>query len=170
VASPGSYNVYRLNITANYGGVALIQLAEIELLGYLDNTPAVTAKRTPVAWLMVHVGTTNNYDAMELEDPDGDGSATWEEYQAGTEPLNGGSVFEILSVRYLGTSNELRWYGTTNSGVLKPFAVDGRTNLLLGNWNRIGSNLTRCATGTNLWIHTNAPATSTLLYRIVIPQ
>ena len=43
-------------------------------------------------------GFTNNFDAAELTDPDGDGALTWQEYQAGTDPRDPNSRFTVKDV------------------------------------------------------------------------
>ena len=135
----------------------------------VGDVPGYAPMGTPIAWLIANVGVTNDYAAMELQDPDGDRLATWEEYRAGTDPDDVGSVFKILGCHYLGPSNEIIWYGTTNSGVLTDFAVDLLTNLMDRPWQRVGSNLTRSATGINTWTHTNSPSEPPVFYRVVIP-
>jgi hypothetical protein len=52
---------------------------------------------TPVPWLQEH-GFTNDFEAAELGDPDGDGALTWQEYQAGTDPRDFNSKFMVESV------------------------------------------------------------------------
>lgn len=48
----------------------------------------------PVGWLLRH-GWTNQFDAAEQSDPDGDGMLTWQEWVAGCNPTNAGSCFRL---------------------------------------------------------------------------
>ena len=50
-------------------------------------SPLLASRETPLWWLAQY-GWTNNFDAVELADQDGDGVATWLEYLAGTDPTN----------------------------------------------------------------------------------
>jgi len=49
--------------------------------------PILTANGVPQPWLADH-GWTENFNQIEMEDSDGDGMLTWEEYIAGTNPTN----------------------------------------------------------------------------------
>jgi PKD repeat protein len=55
------------------------------------------AMGTPIEWLSGY-GLGPDYDAAELDDPDGDGFLTWEEYVALTDPTNGARFFAIRGV------------------------------------------------------------------------
>lgn len=52
-----------------------------------------TTTGVPHWWLAQH-GWTNNFEDAALDDPDGDGYATWQEYLAGTDPTNAASRFQ----------------------------------------------------------------------------
>lgn len=51
----------------------------------------------PETWLAAH-DVTNEFDAAELDDPDGDGAATWQEYFMGTHPGDPDSVLRLDSI------------------------------------------------------------------------
>jgi hypothetical protein len=59
----------------------------------------------------------------------------------------------------------VQWYGTTNSGVTNGFDMYRSTDLLSGVWQRVASNLTRSATGTNAWKDLAPPASPWRFYR-----
>mgnify|MGYP000327269660 FL=1 len=102
----------------------------------------------PVAWLVAN-GFTNAPDQEAMADQDGDGMATWQEFWAGTDPGNSGSVFEILEI---GTSSGrvyVVWTGGTN-GSMEPFRVLG-TDSITGQWVTLDGNVIRSQTGTNTW-------------------
>ena len=126
--------------------------------------PTHTARGTSIAWLTDH-GFTNNFDVAETNDPDHDGSMTWEEYAAGTDPTNYSSAFRIVDVSYHDGSNEVVWYATTNSGVYTPFDVYISSNLMSG-WSGTPcvTGLMRNPYGTNCWWHTNPPPDSPIFY------
>lgn len=124
---------------------------------------------TSIAWIVARLGYTNDYTAAELEDPDKDRALTWEEYQAGTDPLDSNSVFAVIYCGTVNGSNMLSWYGTTNSGVVTPFGVQRSTGLLVDAWTLIASNLFRDASGTNAWSDPSPPEDVPVCYRPSIP-
>ncbi len=123
----------------------------------------VTTYGTPHSWLAAH-GITNNYQAADIADLDGDGALTWQEYLAGTDPMDGSSVFRVFETHFQNGSNGVSWYGTTNSGVMTGFIIYRTTNLLDPAWLPVGTN-TRSATGTNIWWDNSQPAGMPLFYR-----
>jgi PKD repeat protein len=142
--------------------------------GFLDDLLATdidpdgaSTNGTSIRWLMEHVGVTNDYDALAAQDPDGDGSPNWAERIAGTRPLDAGSAFRVIGMGAVNGTNWLAWYGTTNGGVATPFAVERRTNLVTAG-ETVASNLTRNASGTNLWSDSNAPTGAPAFYRPLI--
>jgi hypothetical protein len=131
-----------------------------------DPAPPTAALGTPHSWLQ-SFGITNNYDAAELADPDHDGSPTWEEYQAGTNPNDPNSAFKISSISKTGADIELVWQGTTNSGLTTDFIIYRSTNLT--NWIEVGR-VARSPSGTNIWVGTVVPGTEPAFYRIGVAQ
>jgi len=132
----------------------------------LTIAPSNTARGVSVSWLIATIGYTNDYDRAETEDPDGDGLPTWQEYFAGTDPLDPSSLFRISELALYPGSNRLRWYGSTNSGVFSPFTVE-RTTHLAAPWVPVASNLARHPSGWNEWWDTNT--LPRLFYRIRLP-
>jgi len=51
----------------------------------------------PETWLAAH-DVTNDFDAAELDDPDEDGAATWQEYFMGTHPGDADSILRVDSI------------------------------------------------------------------------
>jgi hypothetical protein len=129
--------------------------------------PIQTSRGTSIDWLIRTIGYTNDYEKADQEDPDQDGQPTWSEYRAGTDPLNSASVFAFLALSLAGSSNELVWYGTTNSGVTAPFSVARGTNWTNLPWPVAVSNLARHPSGTNTWWDTNIVPSA--FYRVFIP-
>jgi alpha-tubulin suppressor-like RCC1 family protein len=56
----------------------------------------LAANNTPKWWLyQMNTNWSTNFDAAALGDQDGDGMPTWQEFIAGTDPLNGSSVLAL---------------------------------------------------------------------------
>lgn len=121
----------------------------------------VGAHNTPQWWLAQYTGggvSINNADT----DTDGDGAKEWEEYVAGTIPVNASSVLKVLSQQLLGTTNQVKWLGSSTA-LAPAYAVQESTNLV--SWTTIGTVLK--ITGTNVY-NGATPATSPRYYRVAI--
>ncbi|MDA0322284.1 MAG: hypothetical protein O2923_06150 [Verrucomicrobia bacterium] len=118
---------------------------------------------TPHWWLAQH-GQTNFEEDASI-DIDGDGQMAWEEYEAGTDPLDRQSVFRIVAQGSAQGSNWITWLGGNTS--LPPFQVYATTNLGLGasGWVAAGS-MSRSPDGTNTWHDTSTPSGVPVFYQI----
>ena len=93
---------------------------------------AYTASGVPQWWLGQY-GLTNDYEAASLDDPDGDGAQTWQEYVAGTLPLNADSVLK-LKLDMLPGTNSLSWHAQADRTYTLYYGtnlVEGITNILV---------------------------------------
>jgi hypothetical protein len=154
--------IYTLRLTANDG---FDQASDDVVVTVTDGTSTNTSHGTPYSWL-ASFGITNNFEAADLADQDGDSVPTWQEYLAGTDPTDRTSVFRIISAIMQEPNLELIWYGTTNSGVMTDFVILRATNLISAPWIPISTN-SRSANGTNIWMDPN-PVGNALFYRIKI--
>lgn len=68
---------------------------------------ARTSQGTPHYWL-AGLGWTNDFEAAALADSDGDGVPNWQEYIAGTDPLDSNSVLRV-GFRPRTNGTDLRW-------------------------------------------------------------
>jgi hypothetical protein len=85
---------------------------------------------TPTKWLYEKGLVDGDYDAAALSDTDQDGMLAWEEYVMGTDPTDGGSVFQVTPVISNGTTGGpiMRVYGNENliaNGDTTPAVEDG---------------------------------------------
>lgn len=89
----------------------------------------------PGSWFQTYYGTNNSTNAAELAnmDTDGDGLSGWQEYMAGTDPMNPASDFHITSLALTGGLNRVYWLGGTN-GALSPYHVEYKSNLTQSGW------------------------------------
>jgi hypothetical protein len=114
-------------------------------------------------WLEATVPTsTNDYDAAEMDDPDGDGFETWKEYWTGTDPMDGNSYFKLDGIHMSGTNVVLQWRHALVDPDILPITIIA-TDDLSGSWTPIGAWSPQ--NGMNIW--TNSSATY-LYYRICV--
>jgi len=74
---------------------------------------AVTSRGTPVPWL-VSYGWTNDFEAVDAGDADGDGMATWQEYVAGTNPVEALSALRLSVEATQPAGVRLSWPSAAN--------------------------------------------------------
>ena len=119
---------------------------------------------TPLWWLAQH-GHTNFEQDAEI-DLDRDGQSAWQEYEAGTDPLNRQSVFRIIAQGVDPGSNWITWLGGNTS--LPPFQVYATTNLSAetGAWHTAGV-VSRSPRGTNTWYDSPIAPGVPAFYRIL---
>lgn len=85
---------------------------------------AVSAHGTPQTWLDAY-GLSD-----EDADTDGDGAAAWQEYCAGTDPVDSRSLLTFTSAESGENQFVLRWQGVKG----KRYTVLSTTDLQSGNW------------------------------------
>jgi len=126
VTVPTTVTNNTLDITFISGAGSLPMVNAI--LVTLDETGLVSGPMGTPAWWLRQYGLTNNtIDVDELDDPDGDGAATWKEYVAGTDPTNGDSVFCVADASQ-SVSGRLEIVFATVTG--KTYRVTVATNLV----------------------------------------
>ncbi len=108
----------------------------------------------PDWWRLLYFGTVSNSMSAASLDPDGDGANNWQEYIAGTDPLNPASVFKFAaSASPVAGVFTLQWPSVVNkSYTLESTQTPGR------DWSVIASDL--IGNGQVMqWTDTNAAAT-----------
>jgi formylglycine-generating enzyme len=86
----------------------------------------VTTNSTPEWWLASHGLTNGDWNTEALDDQDGDGRSSWEEWIAGTDPTNAESVLAVNGcARGSDTGHIITWPSVSN----RWYAVDKVTNL-----------------------------------------
>jgi hypothetical protein len=99
-------------------------------------------------------------------DSDGDGMNNWQEYLAGTNPTNGGSVFKITSSQMTpATQFVLRWSSVSN----RLYDISRATNPATFVPVPGGTNLTATAPQ-NSWTDSVSRASPPALYRVRVHQ
>jgi uncharacterized protein (TIGR03790 family) len=106
---------------------------------------SLTAQGIPQWWL-ASCGWTDNFDVVELEDPDLDGMPTWQEYLADTQPTNADSCLRMELIYDGAGGLDLVWVGGT--GVVQYLERADRPG---GPWSVVETN--QPPTGrTNSWV------------------
>jgi hypothetical protein len=97
----------------------------------LTVVPAVTGNGTPHRWLNEYnLVAGGDYEAADLLDADGDGLLNWQEYVAGTDPTNSGSVLRLTGVASVDNGWVFDWQSVSG----KTYNVLFKTNLLDSVW------------------------------------
>lgn len=129
-------------------------------LGWIPATPRGTSYK----WLE-DSGITVDHDSADEGDLDGDGFATWQEYLAGTDPLNEHSFLYLTGLKSSGNGTEVSWHGTGH-GSSVPWSMYVSTNLSAG-WTLVESNsiARNPQNEINRWLDTSASNAPVRFYR-----
>jgi hypothetical protein len=96
--------------------------------------PSPPPHGTPIPWLLAY-GFTNNFDAAELSDPNGNGMPVWQEYLAGLDPLDPNSRFGVWTAFAPGQTPQIIF--STVAG--RTYRVETATTLT--NWMLLRDNM-----------------------------
>ena len=89
----------------------------------------------PKAWLTSYGLPTT--DPAALLDSDEDGQLNWQEYYAGTNPLNADSVFKITQVQTFGMQLLVHWQAVAG----KTYTIEYKADLTDSDWTPMGSGI-----------------------------
>jgi hypothetical protein len=129
--------------------------------------PNVSIHATPDWWLAAHGLTNKAFNLSALDDDDHDGLDNWQEYQAGTDPTNAFSSFQIIGQGQDHGSNYVLWTGGGCTD-LPPFSILRRTNIWQTSWDLAESIPRSPVSLTNIWYDPLSPPAA--FYRIEVPQ
>ncbi len=130
--------------------------------------PILASHDTPLWWLAQYGLVTNaaNWDALALEDSDGDLARNWEEYVAGTIPNDRESVLRLLTQRRQGDVNTITWQSSTNTH--GPYVVSASTNITYaGAWMVRSNAVAPHPSGTNTFLE-SVPGSLIRFYRVSV--
>lgn len=106
------------------GGTLSFNTATSDLV--LNLAVIATSKGTPYTWLDGYEITAGSgYEAADLIDSDSDGLLNWEEYRAGTDPTDPGSVLELNGFNATNEQHLISWQAVEG----KTYAVSHTTDL-----------------------------------------
>lgn len=163
VNANSAYLVHFDHFSASPNGTAMFRsTAQDGLITVGNRTGSSWHDGIPDTWRLLNFGTVSNELSAADADPDGDGASNWEEYIAGTNPLDGTSVFKFSPSAAPGVSGfALQW----SSAVNKLYTLQSAPSLG-GPWSTIATNL--AGNGQTLsWTDTNA-AGNALFYRALV--
>jgi hypothetical protein len=104
----------------------------------------------PYTWIdTTATNVVTDHESEIMDDPDGDGFTTWQEYWSGTDPNVADSHLKIDRVHFDGANVEIEWQHAHVSAGIPPVTVLATTNLSSGPWFRVGEKSP--ADGTNVW-------------------
>jgi hypothetical protein len=163
VTSNSAYLVHFDHFSASPNGLALFQTTVADGLITVGNrTGSSWHDGIPDTWRLLYFGTVSNVLSAAKADPDGDGASNWEEYIAGTNPLDALSVFKFSpSVAPAGGYFTLQWPSVVN----KVYTVQASSSPA-GGWTTIAGNLLGNSQ-TLQWTDTNS-STGARFYRALV--
>ncbi|OVE76407.1 hypothetical protein BVX97_01075 [bacterium E08(2017)] len=115
----------------------------------VEQQNVTTNHSVPYSWL-ASCDPTWTIDAENsiMEDHDGDGYATWQEYWAGTDPNDSSSHLKIDEIYIIDEQLYVKWRHSNPDPTLPPIAIFASTNLNIG-WEYMGQKSPEH--GTNTW-------------------
>ena len=139
--SPGEGLDFSWNRTGAGGAILSIETITLLITEVFDEEPTFTAQGTPHSYLELYysgLDADEDYAIAELSDSDGDGLRVWEEYQFGTNPLDGTSVTRIIRA-YLTDTNQLKLHWKSKLG--KSYSIYRNSSLDENGWHLIDSGI-----------------------------
>jgi hypothetical protein len=163
VTANSAYLVHFDHFSASPNGLALFHATVQDgLITVGKRTGSSWNDGIPDTWRLLYFGTVSNMQSAANADPDGDGASNWEEFIAGTNPLNAASVFEFLpGVAQGGSSFTLQWPSVFNKNYTLQSASSPN-----GGWSTVASNLIGNSQVLQ-WTDTNA-ASGARFYRAIV--
>jgi hypothetical protein len=163
VNTNSAYLVHFDHFSASPNGLALFHATVQDGLITVGNrTGSSWHDGIPDTWRLLYFGTVSNPLSAANADPDGDGASNWEEFIAGTNPMDAASVFKFLpGVAPAGGSFTLQWPSVVN----KVYTVQSAPSPA-GPWTTVAGNLIGNSQ-TLQWTDTNA-STQARFYRALV--
>jgi sugar lactone lactonase YvrE len=153
VTSNSAYLVHFDHFSASPNGIALFHATvQDALITVGDRSGSSWNDGIPDSWRLLWFGTISNALSAANADPDGDGASNWDEYVAGTNPLDATSVFQFLPGSSFAPSGfTLQWPSVVN----KHYTVQCSSSISPGNWTTLATNI--LGNGQTMqWTDTNA--------------
>ncbi len=163
VTANSSYLVHFEHFSASPNGLALFQSTITDGLITVGNrTGSSWGDGIPDTWRLLCFGTVSNLLSAANLDPDGDGASNWQEYVAGTNPMDPASVLRLTPLAPA-PNFTVQWPSVPG----KTYMVQSSVSLFSTNWSVTASNLP--GTGQMMQLSdTNTPAPPARFYRVQV--
>ena len=163
VTANSSYLVHFEHFSASPNGLALFQSTVTDGLITVGNrTSSSWNDGIPDWWRLLYFGTVSNLLSAANLDADGDGASNWQEYVAGTNPMDPTSVLQLTPLASA-PNFTVQW----PSIVGKTYMVQSSSSLASTNWSITASNLP--GTGQMMQLSdTNLSAPPARFYRVQV--
>jgi len=158
-----SYLVHFEHFSASPNGLALFHSTVTDGLITVGNrTGSSWGDGIPDTWRLIYFGTISNLLSAADLDPDGDGASNWQEFVAGTNPMDPTSVLTLTPVAP-SPNFAVQWPSVPG----KTYMVQSSASLFSTNWTIMASNLP----GTGMMMQLtdpNLPAPPGRFYRVQV--
>lgn len=131
VNAQSAYKVHFNKFSASPNGIAdFSSTAQDGLITLSDRTGSSWKDGIPDTWRLLYFDSVSNLLSAANADPDGDGASNWQEFIAGTNPMDGTSVFRLMpATAPVGGYFVLQWPSVLN----KTYAVQCSSSMN-GGW------------------------------------
>ena len=116
---------------------------------------------TPILWLKSY-GFSGNYTNAELQDPDQDGMANWQEFRANTNPKDATSLFLIRNVT---RSPDGRYQVTFSTSTNRLYRVEASTDMT--NWRAVQDSISGANSDVTITDTAYLPDGVNIFYRVI---
>ena len=163
VTANSSYLVHFEHFSASPNGLAVFPSTVTDGLITVGNRSSSSWNDgIPDSWRLLYFGTVSNLLSAANLDPDGDGASNWQEYLAGTNPMDPASVLRLTPVAP-SPNFTVQWPSVPG----KTYSVLSSSSLFSTNWTVTASNLP--GTGQTMQLSdTNLPAPPVRFYRVQV--
>jgi sugar lactone lactonase YvrE len=161
VTASSAYAVHFDHFSASPNGIALFHsTVQDGLITVGERSGSSWNDGIPDWWRLQYFGTVSNLLSAANLDPDGDGASNWEEYVAGTNPMDPTSVLQLAPSAPAPNNFIVQWPSVLG----KTYLLQSSTSLFSTNWSVIASNLV--GTGQMMQFQdSSTPATPARFYR-----
>jgi hypothetical protein len=139
ITANSSYLVHFDHFSASPNGLALFHATVNDGLITVGNrTGSSWNDGISDTWRLLYFGTVSNTLSAANADPDGDGASNWQEFIAGTNPMDATSVFQVQPTAVVpGGGFILQWPSVVN----KVYSIQCSPASGLGQWTTLVTNL-----------------------------
>jgi len=162
--SSAAYAIHFDHASASPNGLAPFPKTVLTgLITLSDRSASSFNDGIPDSWRLRHFGTLNNLLSLASADADGDGMNNWQEYVAGTDPMDPKSCLRLASDLLAPTNQIIHWPSVVN----KTYVVESATTLYGPDWIPVSTN---SGTGYDVEYHDPNPGAGSRFYRVrVLP-